>query len=204
MKPWKFQTKTKFHQKKVKFSKLFANLLGWSIENFEKSADLGPLPAEIELLPVEIYKVYKQISKKSTSGGHLPRFTSKISKKFQFLLFRTPIDLAFCHYTLNTLRNLEKNQLTSVSGRCIYQGWQAFSQETSRLLQKTQRIRAIHNGLQAFYSQFMPFPFPPGGATCQNSKNKVPWGPLVIPSKKHRCSRTLRSRVIKLSAHTKK
>ena len=63
VKPWKFQTKTKFHQKKkAKFSKLFANLLRWSLENFEKSADSGPLPAaEIELLPVEIYKVYKQI-----------------------------------------------------------------------------------------------------------------------------------------------
>ena len=53
-------------------------------------------------------------------------------------------------------------------------------------------------------SNLCHFRFPPGGATCQNSKNKVPWGPLVIPSKKHRCSRTLRSRVIKLSAHTKK
>jgi hypothetical protein len=91
------------------------------LKNFEKSADLGPLPAaEIELLPVEIYKVDKQISKKSTSGGNLPRFTSKISKKFQFLLFRTPIDLAFCHYTLNTLRNLEENQLTSLSGPSVH------------------------------------------------------------------------------------
>jgi hypothetical protein len=43
-------------------------------------ADLGPLPADIELVPVEIYKVYKQISKKSTPGGHLPRFTSKFQK----------------------------------------------------------------------------------------------------------------------------
>ena len=35
----------------------FQNFLpqsAWSLENFEKSADLGPLPAEMELLPVEI------------------------------------------------------------------------------------------------------------------------------------------------------
>ena len=90
VKPWKFQTKTKFHQKKVKFSKLFANLLGWSIENFEKSADLGPLPAEIELLPVEIYKVYKQIFKKINFRWKFTKVYKQNFKKIPISPFSDP------------------------------------------------------------------------------------------------------------------
>ena len=90
MKPWKFQTKTKFHQKKVKFSKLFANLLRWSLENFEKSADLGPLPAEIELLPVEIYKVYKQIFKKINFRWKFTKVYKQNFKKIPISPFSDP------------------------------------------------------------------------------------------------------------------
>ena len=53
---------------------IFTNFLpqsAWSLENFEKSADLGPLPAEMELLPVEIprklviiWKIFEKLAKK--------------------------------------------------------------------------------------------------------------------------------------------
>ena len=53
---------------------IFTNFLpqsAWSLEKFEKSADLGPFPAKIELLPLEIprksvffWKIFEKLAKK--------------------------------------------------------------------------------------------------------------------------------------------
>ena len=53
---------------------IFTNFLpqsAWSLEKFEKSADLGPFPAKIELLPLEIprklvffWKFFEKLAKK--------------------------------------------------------------------------------------------------------------------------------------------
>ena len=71
-------------KKKVKFSKLFANLLRWSLENFEKSADLGPLPAKTELLPVEIPRklviFWKNFEKLAKKGQILQTFCQNNEK----------------------------------------------------------------------------------------------------------------------------